>query len=68
MRWKMKGEWILIEPTNCFTMLPVYECSKCKKLYHGYEPESFCGNCGLKNKINNKRYVKKGIFMVIEDE
>lgn len=65
---EVKGEWILVEPTDCFTMLPIYECSKCKKTCYGYLLESICKNCGSKNKINTKRYIKKDIFMVIEDE
>lgn len=64
----MKGEWILVVPTNCFTLFPVYECSKCKKNYHGYEPEPFCGNCGSKNKLNTKKYIKKAIFLGVKDE
>lgn len=63
----MKGEWILVVPTDCFTMLPIYECSKCKKSYHGYYPEPFCGNCGSKNKLNVKKYIEKKIFMVGKD-
>lgn len=58
----MKGEWILVEPTDCFTLLPVYECSKCKKISSGDKLESICENCGSKNKVNTKKYISKPIL------
>lgn len=63
----MKGKWILVEPTDCFTFAPVYECSKCKKNYHGYYPEPICKYCGSKNKINAKKYIKKAILKDLKE-
>lgn len=64
----MKGEWILVKPTDCSTMLPIYECSKCKKSYHGYQPESICKNCGSNNRVNTKKYISKAIFIEVKNE
>lgn len=64
----MKGEWILVVPTDCFSMLPIYECSKCKKTYHGYDQESICKHCGSKNKVNPKKYIEKKIFTEVQDD
>ena len=58
----MNGEWIIVHPTDCFTMLPVYECSICKKICNGYEPDPVCFYCGSKNKVNTKKYISKPIF------
>lgn len=58
----MNGEWIIVHPTDCFTMLPVYECSVCKNLCHGYEPDPICPDCGSKNKVNTKKFIEKPLF------
>lgn len=63
--WQMKhksGEWIIVHPTDCFTMLPVYECSICKNLCSGYDPDPICIYCGSENKVNNKTYIEKAIW------
>lgn len=62
----MKGEWILVIPTDCFTIQPIYECSNCKKTSCGDKLESICGNCGSKNKLNTKKYIEKAIFMEVK--
>lgn len=64
----MKGEWILVRPTDCCTMLPIYECSKCKKSSYGYLLESICKNCGSRNKLNPKKYIDKAILTEVVNE
>lgn len=56
------GQWIIVHPTDCFTMLPVYECSVCKKLDSGYDPDPICPHCGAKNKVNTKKFIERPIF------
>lgn len=67
-RHEMKGEWILVRPTDCSSILPIYECSKCKKTCSGYLLESICKNCGSRNKLNPKKYIDKDILTGVEDE
>ena len=59
---KRKGQWILVRPTDCFTMVPVYQCSICNKLTSGYEPQHICMNCGADNQIAPNQYIERAIF------
>lgn len=52
------GEWVIVEPTDCMTMLPIYECSLCYYLRSGYDPDPVCPNCGSLNMINTKKCIK----------
>lgn len=58
----MKGKWRIVHPTDCFTMLPVYECSRCKYLNNGYDPGVICPKCGSKNSEDNKKSVTRTIL------
>ena len=58
----MKGEWIIVHPTDGFSMLPIYECSVCKNSCSGYDPDPICVHCGSKNKVNAKKYISRPIF------
>lgn len=58
----MNGEWIIIHPEDCFTLLPVYECSVCKKITDGYDPDPICIYCGSNNKVNTKKFISKSII------
>ena len=58
----MNGEWIIVHPTDCFTMLPVYECSVCKKTCSGYDPDPICLYCGSNNKVNTKKFINRDLF------
>ena len=64
----MNGEWIIVHPTDCFTLLPVYECSECKETCSGYEPDPVCFYCGSKNKINDKKSVSRPLFDDTKEE
>lgn len=57
-----RGEWIVVVPTDCFTAVPVHQCSVCKHLEDGYDPGLICPKCGSQNKINNKKFVSLPIF------
>lgn len=64
----MKGEWISVNPTDCFSIQPIYKCSRCKKNSSGYMLESICEYCGSKNKLNPKKCISKAIFKEVKDE
>lgn len=63
----MKGEWILVNPTDCFSIQPIYECSKCKQNISGYLLESICKNCGSSNKLNPKKCIDKAILTEVKE-
>lgn len=46
-----KGEWLPVCPTDCMTMLPVYQCSKCGELTSGYDPDPICLKCESYNTV-----------------
>ena len=54
------GEWIIIHPTDCFTLLPVWECSICEYVESGYTPK-YCSRCGSINTIAKNKHVKRAI-------
>ena len=60
----MNGEWIIVHPTDCFTLLPVYECSVCKNTCDGYDPDPICYYCGSKNKVNNKKSIVRPLIII----
>ena len=62
------GKWILVHPTDCFTAVPVHQCSRCKKLTSGYEPDSVCTCCGSRNEMAKHEFVKLALFEDIEDD
>ncbi len=64
----MKGKWIIIYPTDGFTMVPVYQCSVCKKSCSGYEPGPICPYCESNNKVDAKKFTSKSIKEIFEDE
>lgn len=64
----MKGEWILVNPTDCFSIIPIYKCSRCKKNSSGYMLESICEYCGSKNKLNSKKYIEEAILTEVQNE
>ena len=47
-----KGKWIIVHSTDCMTMVPVYQCSKCKHLESGYLTTEACTNCGSVNEVD----------------
>lgn len=51
-----KGKWICVHPTDCFTPLPVYQCSECEYLESGYLTTEACFNCGSLNTVDKKLY------------
>lgn len=55
------GEWIIVHPTDCMTMLPVYQCSICKELTSGFAPKR-CFNCESINTISPDKIVSIPIF------
>ena len=57
-----KGKWIIVHPTDCFTMVPVWQCSVCKKLTSGYTPDKMCIYCDSNNKEDNSTFVELAIF------
>ena len=56
------GEWIIVHPIDCFTMVPVYQCSVCGKLTSGYDPDPKCLDCGAVNKVAKNKSVELEIF------
>lgn len=58
---KKYGEWILIHPTDCFTMFPVYECSICDYIESGYTPRC-CPHCGARNTIAKNKFITRALF------
>lgn len=58
---KKNGEWIIVHPTDVMTMLPVYQCSLCKGLVDGYDPDKICLHCGSENKKAVNKYIKLAI-------
>ena len=63
----MNGEWIIVEPIDCFTMVPVYECSICKNLSNGYDPGCVCIFCNSKNTVNTKEFIQRPILEEFPD-
>ena len=61
---KKKGEWVIVHPTDCMTMLPVYQCSNCGKLTSGYDPEPICIEC----ESYNVKAINKSISIPIFDK
>lgn len=59
---KCEGKWITVHPTDCYTLVPVYQCSNCGKLVSGYEPARICTHCGSDNEIDKDNYIAKPIF------
>lgn len=57
-----QGNWLIVHPTDCFTMLPVWQCSSCKQLTSGYTPDEICEHCGSRNKEDTKHSVELAIF------
>ena len=55
------GEWIIVHPTDVFTMVPVWQCSSCKQLTSGYTPDKICPNCESKNKEAVNKHVELAI-------
>lgn len=47
-----KGKWISVHPMDCMTLLPVYQCSRCKYLESGYLTTEACANCGSANTVD----------------
>ena len=56
------GEWIIVDPIDCFTMVPVYQGSVCGKLASGYKPDPKCLSCGAINKVALNKSVELKIF------
>ena len=56
------GKWIIVHPTDCFTAVPVWQCSSCKQLTNGYTPDRVCVNCGSDNEQAKGEYVELAIF------
>lgn len=61
-RRQKKGKWYIVHPTDCFTALPVYQCSNCKKLTDGYYPDKECSNCGCINEVDKHKSVTMPIM------
>ena len=59
---KREGKWIIVHPTDCFTMVPVYQCSNCGRLTSGYEPDRICTHCHSDNEIDRDNYIARPIF------
>lgn len=57
-----KGKWIIVHPTDCFTMVPVYQCSNCKYLESGYLTTEACTNCGSVNTVDKTDYKEIAIL------
>lgn len=58
-----KGKWICVHPTDCFTLLPVYECSECKHIESGYLTTEACTNCGSLNTVSKTDYKEMALFL-----
>ncbi|MBQ2396253.1 MAG: hypothetical protein II304_04310 [Bacteroidales bacterium] len=63
----MNGKWIAVNPTDCFTAVPIYQCSACKDIYSGYEPDLICIKCGSRNKIDIHKSVSLPIFGMCDE-
>lgn len=57
-----KGKWIAVNPTDCMTLLPIYECSKCKYIQSGYLTTEICNNCGSVNTVDPTKDKEMAIF------
>jgi len=57
-----KGKWISVTPTDCMTLLPVYQCSKCKYLESGYLTTEVCTNCGSINTVDKTKDIEISIL------
>lgn len=57
-----KGKWIAVSPTDCMTLVPVYQCSKCKSIQSGYLTTETCSSCGSVNTVDPTKDVEMAIF------
>ena len=47
-----KGRWIPAEITGCMTLVPIFQCSRCKYIQSGYLTTEACNNCGSINTVD----------------
>ena len=57
-----KGKWIIVHPTDCFTLIPIYQCSECEYLESGYLTTEACVNCGSANTVDKTDYRELTLF------
>ena len=57
-----KGEWIIVHSDDIFTLVPVFQCSVCKKLTSGYiTSDDICPHCEAQNKVAPNKCVELSI-------
>lgn len=57
-----KGKWIIVHPTDCFTLVPVYQCSECNHIESGYLTTEACTKCGSINTIDKIDWREISLF------
>jgi Zn finger protein HypA/HybF involved in hydrogenase expression len=53
-----KGKWIPAEITGCMTLVPIFQCSRCKYIQSGYLTTEACTNCGSINTVDKTKDVE----------
>lgn len=53
-----KGKWIPTEITGCMTLVPIFQCSRCKYIQSGYLTTEACNNCGSVNTVDKTKDVE----------
>jgi Zn finger protein HypA/HybF involved in hydrogenase expression len=53
-----KGKWIPAEITGCMTLVPIFQCSRCKYIQSGYLTTESCPNCGSINIVDKTKDVE----------
>ena len=53
-----KGKWIPAEITGCMTLVPIFQCSRCRHIQSGYLTTEACTNCGSVNTVDKTKDVE----------
>lgn len=53
-----KGKWLPIEIDGCMTLVPIFQCSRCKYIQSGYLTTEACNNCGSVNTVDKTKDVE----------
>ena len=53
-----KGKWLPIEMAGCMTLVPIFQCSRCKYILSGYPTTEACTNCGSINTVDKTKDVE----------
>jgi hypothetical protein len=53
-----KGKWLPTEIAGCMTLVPIFQCSKCRHIQSGYLTTEACTNCGSVNTVDKTKNVE----------